>query len=104
VRMMAGIIAAGRYMADPRNADRVATIAEVTGRSHAIALGALKDYVRYGLWPTDNDGLNPEQLTKLIAFLAKVGNIKQGNTPPPVGQIIDPTIWRDANAMVNGKH
>ena len=102
VRMTAGIIAAGRYMADPKNADRVAKIAEVTGRTYAIARGALKSYLKFGLWPIDNDGLNTEQLQKLIAFLAKVGNIKHGKTPPTVAQIVDPTIWRDANAMVNG--
>ncbi len=103
VRMMAGIIAAGRYMEDPKNAERVATIAEVTGRTHAIALGALRNYLHFGLWAVDNDGLPKPLLEKLTAFLVKVGSIKQGKTPPTFAQLVDPTIWRDANAMVNAK-
>ena len=100
VRMMAGLIAAGRFMADPKNADRVATIAAVTGRDHAIALAAVKDYVKYGLWAVDNDGMDQKQIEDFIAFQVKTGNIMDGKTPPTYAQMIDPTVWRDANAMV----
>ncbi len=100
VRMMAGLIAAGRFMADPKNADRVAAIASVTGRNHAIALSALKDYLKYGLWAVDNDGMSQAQIEAFIAFQVKTGNIMEGKTPPSYAQMIDPTIWRDANAMV----
>jgi len=103
VRMIAGIIAAGHFMADPKNAEKVATIAEVTGRSHAIALGALKKYVSFGLWPINNDGLDEKQIDGYIKVLAKAGNIKEGKTPPTFAQLVDPTIWRDANALV-AKH
>ena len=103
VRMMAGIIAAAHYMADPKNADRVATIAQVTGRSHALAKTALQAYLKYGLWAINDDGLNKDQIDKLIAFQAKIGKIKEGKTPPTFEQLVDPTIWRDANAMVKGK-
>jgi NitT/TauT family transport system substrate-binding protein len=100
VRAIAGIVAATHYMADPKNAERVADIAAVTGRSHKIALGALKDYLQYGLWATTDDGMNAQVLESAIAQQAKAGNIKPGKTPPTVAQLIDPTIWRDANAMV----
>lgn len=100
VRMVAGLIAASRFMADPKNADRVATIAEVTGRSHTIALGALQGYLHYGLWSTDDDGMNQQQLENFIALQAKAGSIKEGKTPPTFAQLVDPSIWRDANAMV----
>ncbi len=103
VRMMAGLIAAGHFMADPKNLDKVAKIAEVTGRSHEIALGAVKGYLQYGLWAINDDGLNKEQLEKFIALQAKAGNIKEGKTPPTYDRLVDASIWRDANAMVNGK-
>jgi NitT/TauT family transport system substrate-binding protein len=101
VRMIAGIVAATHYMADPKNADRVADIAAVTGRDHSIALGALKGYLQYGLWAATDDGMNRQQINQMVALQAKVGNIKPGKTPPSFDQLIDPTIWRDANAMVN---
>jgi NitT/TauT family transport system substrate-binding protein len=101
VRTIAGIVAATHYMADPKNANRVADIAAVTGRDHQIALGALKGYIQYGLWPTNDDGMNPQQIDQMIALQAKAGSIKPGKTPPSFAQLIDPTIWRDANAMVN---
>jgi NitT/TauT family transport system substrate-binding protein len=100
VRMMAGIIAAGRYMANPANADHVATIAAVTGRDHAISLSALKDYLKYGLWAIDNDGMDQAQTEAFIATQVKAGNIMDGKTPPTFDQMIDPSVWRDANAMV----
>lgn len=104
VRMIAGIIAAAHYMADPKNADRVATIAEVTGRSHKIALGALEAYLKYGLWAIDNDGLPKAQIEKFVAFQAKVGSIEKGKTPPTYGQLVDASIWRDANALYEKSH
>jgi NitT/TauT family transport system substrate-binding protein len=103
VRVVAGLIAAAKFMADPKNEDRVATIAEVTGRSHDLALGALRGYLKYGLWAVDTDGMDEKQLGAYIAEQVKAGNIKEGKTPPTYAQLVDPTIWRDANAMV-AKH
>jgi NitT/TauT family transport system substrate-binding protein len=100
VRMEAGLIAAGRFMADPKNIDRVATIAEVTGRSHEIALGALKAYLQYGLWAIDSDGMDKGNLEKFIDLQNKVGNIQPGKIAPTYERLVDPTIWRDANALV----
>ena len=104
VRMLAGVIAAGHYMENPANADRVAKIAEVTGRSYKIALGALKSYLKFGLWAVDNDGLKEAQLDKLIAFQAKSGSIKPGKKPPTYSQIADPSLWKDANALYEKSH
>ena len=103
VRMVAGLIAAAKFMADPKNEERVATIAQVTGRSHEIALGALRGYLKYGLWPTNDDGMDQKHLEAFIAQQVKAGNIKEGKTPPTYAQLVDPTIWRDANALVNKK-
>src|SRR5487761_938376 len=104
VRMMAGIIAAAHYMADPKNADHVATIAQVTGRSHKIALGALQAYLKFGLWAIDNNGLPKEQIDKFVAFQAKVGGIEKGKALPTYDQLVDASIWRDANALYQKSH
>jgi ABC-type nitrate/sulfonate/bicarbonate transport system substrate-binding protein len=103
VRMVAGLVAAAKFMADPKNEDRVATIAQVTGRSHELAAGALRSYLKYGLWAINDDGMNQKNLETFIAQQAKAGNIKEGKTPPTYAQLVDPTVWRDANALVNKK-
>jgi len=99
VRMAAALIAATRFMEDPKNADRVATIAEVTGRSHDLAAAALKSYLQYGLWPSDNDGMPEKALEAYTAGQVKAGAIKEG-TAPSYQRLVDPSIWRDANALV----
>jgi len=102
VRMIAGLIAATKFMADPANTDRVATIAEVTGRSHDLALGAVKAYLQYGLWPTTDDGMDQIRLEAFIAQQVKAGGVKDPATAPSYQRLVDATIWRDANAMVSG--
>jgi len=100
VRMVAGLIAAARYMQNPANADHIATVAAVTGRSHAIALSALKDFVKYGLWAVNDDGMDQQKTETFIQTQVKVGNIMDGKTPPTFDQMVDPSVWRDANALV----
>lgn len=100
VRMVAGLIAATKFMADPKNEDKVATDAAVTGRSHELAVGALRGYLKYGLWAINDDGMDKKRLEDFIAEQVKVGNIKEGKTPPTFERLVDPSIWRDANAMV----
>jgi NitT/TauT family transport system substrate-binding protein len=105
VRMVAGFIQAAHFMADPANADRVAEIiAPVTGRDKAIAKAALKRYLDFGLWAINDDGMPSEKLTTFIAEQVTSGNIKPGKSPPSVDQLIDPSVWRDANAMVSAQH
>ena len=100
VRMLAGLVAASRYVADLKNLDKVAKIAEVTGRSNAIARNAVRDYVKYGLWATEDDGLEPKQVEGFAQLQAKVGNIKEGKQVPAFSRIVDPSVWRDANALI----
>jgi len=101
VRMVAAFIQAARFMADPANADRtVDIIAPITGRDKAIAKGALKRYLEFGLWAINDDGMDTKKLTTFIAEQVNAGNIKPGKTPPSAEQITDPSIWRDANALV----
>lgn len=100
VRMVAGLIAAAHYMADPKNLDKVAKIAEVTGRTHDIAKGAVQSYLQYGLWAQTDDGMDPAKVAKFIQVQEKAGGILPGKTPPTAEQLIDASIWRDANALV----
>lgn len=100
VRMLAGLIGAAHYMADPKNLDAVAKIAEVTGRSHEIAKGAVQGYVKFGLWAQTDDGMNEQQLANFIKIQQSAGGILPGKTPPTAEQLIDASVWRDANALV----
>lgn len=100
VKMLAGLIEAGRFMSDPKNADQVAQIATVTGRSQEIAKGALKRYLDIGFWAVTDDGLEQKKLDAVTQDLVKIGNIKPGKTPPSYERLVDRSVWRDANALV----
>jgi len=101
VRAVAALTMAGRFMMDSKNNARVtAIIAPVTGRDPAIAGPALAKYVQFGLWATSDDGMNKAQIEAYIATLAKSGNIQEGKTPPGYDQLIDPSVWRDAEALI----
>ncbi|HEY1503937.1 MAG TPA: ABC transporter substrate-binding protein [Stellaceae bacterium] len=100
VRMAAALIAATHFMADPKNAEKVATSAEVTGRSHEAAMAAIKAYLQYGLWPVDNDGMPQAALEAYTADQVKSGAIKDG-TAPTYQRLVDASIWRDAKALVD---
>ncbi len=100
VRMLAGLIGAARYIADPKNIEEVTKIAQVTGRSHDIAKGAVQRYNQFGLWAVNDDGMNEKQLEGFIKIQQGAGNILPGKTAPTVQQLIDPSVWHDANALV----
>ncbi|HZL59888.1 MAG TPA: ABC transporter substrate-binding protein [Stellaceae bacterium] len=101
VRIDAALTAAARFMSDPKNNDRAtAIIAPVTGRDPKIASPALAKYVQFGLWATQGDGMNKAQIEKYIGVMAKTGNIQEGKTPPTFDQLIDASVWRDADALM----
>lgn len=100
VRIVAALIDAERFMRDPANHAKVAQYAAPTGRSSAIALQALKDYIAMEFWPQDRDGLGRKNLEVVGNIQLKVGNIKGDKKPAPYERIADPSVWKDANAMV----
>ena len=104
VRTLAGLVAAARYMADPKNADTVAQIGTITGHSLAISKEALGLFNGIGFWEIKNDGLDKKKLEAVIADQAKVGNIKPGKTPPTYDRLVDRSVWRDAEAMIQKQH
>ena len=100
VRMLAGLIEAARFMQDPQNADKVAEAASPTGHSKEINKVALKQFIDIGFWAADDDGMDRKKLEAMIAISAKTGGLQPGKEPAKYERLTDPSIWRDANALV----
>ena len=100
VRLVAGLIDAERFMRDPKNADKVAVDAKETGRSPEYAKKSLEAYLAMDFWPNGTDGLTEKNLELLGKVMKKVGNIKADKQVAPYSRIADPSVWKDARAMV----
>ena len=100
VRLVAGLIDAERFMRDPKNAAKVAEDAKETGRSPAYAMKSLSAYVAMDFWPNDTDGLTEKNIELLGNVMKKVGNIKADKAVAPYARIADPSVWKDARALV----
>ena len=100
VRTVAGMIEAARFMQDPKNADAVADAASVTGHSKAISKAALKEFLAIDFWSTKDDGLPRNKLEATAGLMKKIGAIKPDKQPVSFEQLVDASIWKDANAMV----
>jgi ABC-type nitrate/sulfonate/bicarbonate transport system substrate-binding protein len=99
VRLLAAHIAATQYMRDPANADRVATMAQPTGRIHEDAKESLRRYNEMEYWPVGHDGLNRRKLDKDAALQVATGGIRKDKAPLPYERLTDLTIYRDAAAL-----
>ncbi|HSN39614.1 MAG TPA: ABC transporter substrate-binding protein [Burkholderiales bacterium] len=100
VRLLAGLIDAERFMRDPANAAKVAKDAAPTGRSADFAEKALKTYMEMEFWPRDKDGLSQKNFEVVGKVQKAVGNIKGDKQPVAYEQLVDPSVWRDAYALV----
>ena len=100
VRTLAALIDAERFMRDPKNASKVAQDAAPTGRPPELAIKSLKTYIGMEFWPHDKDGLSRKAIEAVGKTQKAVGNIKPGKSVAPYEQFIDPSVWRDAYAMV----
>jgi NitT/TauT family transport system substrate-binding protein len=103
VRLVAGLIDAERFMHDPANAAKVEKDAAPTGRSAKLAGISLKAYLAMEYWPHEKDGLTRQYIEAVGKTQKAVGNIKPDKTVAPYERIVDPSVWRDAWALVN-KH
>lgn len=103
VRMLAGLIDAERFMRDPANAAKFAQDAAATGRTPDFAMKSLQTYLAMDFWPHDKDGLTRKNLELVGKIQKAVGNIKEDKTPVTYERLVDPTVWRDAFALVNKK-
>ncbi len=100
VRAVAGLIEAARFMQDPKNADAVADAAAVTGHNKDVNKIALKEFLDIDFWATKDDGMPRNKLEAVAALMKKIGAIKPDKTPVTYDQLVDASVWKDANAMV----
>jgi NitT/TauT family transport system substrate-binding protein len=100
VRAVAGLIEAARFMQDPKNADAVADAAAVTGHNKEVNKIALKEFLAIDFWAAKDDGLPRKKLEAVAALMKKIGAIKPDKTPVTFEQLVDESVWKDANAMV----
>ncbi|MBV8792586.1 MAG: ABC transporter substrate-binding protein [Pseudolabrys sp.] len=100
VKVVAAHIDAARFMGDPKNADKVAADASDTGHSKEIAKEALKQFLAIDFWATKDDGLPKDKVNAVAALMKKIGSINADKEPVTYEQFVDPSIWKDAHAMV----
>ncbi|MGI8525409.1 MAG: ABC transporter substrate-binding protein [Pseudolabrys sp.] len=100
VRALAGIIEAAHFVADPKNADAVAQAATFTGHSAGVNKAALKEFLAINFWAVKDDGLPKDKIEAVAAQMKKIGAIKEDKQPVSYDNFVDPSIWKDANAMV----
>jgi NitT/TauT family transport system substrate-binding protein len=100
VRAVASLIEAARFMQNPKNADAVAQIATVTGHSEAVCKAALKRFLAIDFWAVKDDGLPRNKIDAVAKRMKKIGAIKPGKEPVTFDKLVDPSVWKDANAMV----
>lgn len=100
VRFVAALIDAERFMRNPANAERVAKDASQTGRTVPYALKSLNAYLPMDFWPNGTDGLTQKNIELLGNTMKKIGNIKADKEVATFARLTDPSIWRDARAIV----
>jgi NitT/TauT family transport system substrate-binding protein len=100
VRALAGMIEAARFMQDPKNADAVADAASVIGHNKDVTKAALKDFLAINFWATKDDGLPRNKLEATANLMKKIGAIKSDKEPVSYENLVDTSVWKDANAMV----
>jgi NitT/TauT family transport system substrate-binding protein len=100
VRATAAMIEAAHYMGDPKNADAVAEDCMITGNTKAVAKAALKQFLDIGFWAQKDDGLPRDRLEATAALMKKIGAIKPDKEPVTYENLVDASVWKDANAMV----
>ncbi|HTQ82346.1 MAG TPA: ABC transporter substrate-binding protein, partial [Pseudolabrys sp.] len=100
VRAVAGLTDAARFMQDPKNADAVAEAASVTGHEKAVNKAALAEFLAIDFWAVKDDGLPRDKLEATAKLMKKIGAIKPDNEPVTFENLVDASVWKDANAMV----
>jgi len=106
VRLVAALRDTAAYMADPKNADKVAKMAAPTKREAADAKAALKTYNSMTYWPIKTAGLDKAAVQKAIDQQVAAGKASEGKsgikpdkTPVTYDQLVDLTIWSAAEKV-----
>ncbi|MGE5148248.1 MAG: hypothetical protein ACM3N5_15955, partial [Candidatus Eiseniibacteriota bacterium] len=90
---------AGTFIRDPKNLDKVAEIATVTGRTAAEAKNVLPEFIAIEFWPNGTDGMSREKLARVTEGQVKLGGVKPGKTPVAYEQLVDTSLWPEAMAL-----
>ena len=100
VRAVAGMVEAAHFMQDPNNADAVADVATVTGHTKEVNKLALQEFLKINFWAVKDDGMPKDKIDAVSALMKKIGSIQPGKEAVTYEQFVDPSVWKDANAMV----
>jgi len=100
VRAVAGMVEAAHFMQDPNNADAVADVATVTGHTKEVNKLALQEFLKINFWAAKDDGMPKDKIDAVSALMKKIGSIQPGKEAVTYEQFVDPSVWKDANAMV----
>ena len=100
VRAVAGMIDAAHFMQDPKNAETVAQVATNTGHSKEVNKEALKAFLAIEFWAQKDDGLPRSKIEATAKLMKKIGSIKADKEPVSYENLVDTSVWKDANAMV----
>lgn len=100
VRTVAALIESARFMQDPKNADAVAEMATITGNNKAVTKAALKAFLDIDFWAQKDDGLPRNKLEATAKLMKKIGAIKPDKEPVTFENLVDGSVWKDANAKV----
>ena len=100
VRAVAGMVEAAHFMQDPKNADAVADVATVTGHTKEVNKLALQEFLKINFWAVKDDGMPKDKIDAVSALMKKIGSIQPGKEAVTYEQFVDPSVWKDANAMV----
>jgi NitT/TauT family transport system substrate-binding protein len=100
VGAVAGMIEAAHFMQDPKNADAVADVATVTGHTKDVNKLALQEFLKIDFWAAKDDGMPKDKIDAVSALMKKIGSIQPGKEAVTYDKFVDPSVWKDANAMV----
>jgi hypothetical protein len=98
VKVLEGDIAAANWLADPKNLDAAATIAQITGDSAGVTRDALATYVRAKWWNPGESGLTVQRITRTIGLGLRLGIIPAAGQGLSWQTVVDPSLWQAASA------
>ncbi|HEY1571773.1 MAG TPA: ABC transporter substrate-binding protein [Pseudonocardiaceae bacterium] len=102
VKFVAAQIATINWMNDPKNADQVAQLATVVGDTKASLLKSMAQYRTLNFWSATDAALPQKNIDNTIKSQVAAGNVKASQAPT-YNQIVDLSVYSDAQKLVSGK-
>lgn len=101
VRLTAGLIDATNFMYDEANFDAIVEYLSSQGiikqDDPELAAAVFRQFLDFGQWEADNNGLDPAYLSNSIDAQVAAGSIAEAYDP---NTILDVSIWEEANQRV----